>query len=113
MEDEYFIASDLKRVLQAEGVEVLGPVGRLADALAIVERERVDVALLDVNLGSAMSFPVAERLQALGVPFLFLTGYDAWTLPEPLRNVPLLAKPFDSDAVIAAVHALCGMEEVR
>lgn len=100
-------------MLEAEGAVVVGPVGRLSDALSLVARERVDVAMLDVNLGSAMCFPVAEQLQAQGVPFLLLTGYDAWTLPETLRDVPLLAKPFDSDAVIAALRALCGMEEVR
>ncbi|MEG8040643.1 hypothetical protein QP166_15330 [Sphingomonas sp. LR60] len=46
------------------------------------------------------------------MPFLFLTGYDGWTLPEWLRDVPLLIKPFDSAAVIAAVRALCELERV-
>lgn len=113
MEDEYFIASDLKRALEREGMAVAGPVGRVPDALALIERGDVDAAMLDVNLGSAMCFPIADRLLALGVPFLFLTGYDAWTLPERLREIPLLAKPFDSDAVIAAVRALCDREVVR
>ncbi|KQN92816.1 hypothetical protein ASE95_09235 [Sphingomonas sp. Leaf231] len=92
---------------------VVGPAGRVDDAMALVDRGGVDVAMLDVNLGSAMCFPVAERLAALGIPFLFLTGYDGWTLPEPLRDVPLLAKPFNNNAVVAAVRALCDMEEGR
>lgn len=113
VEDEYFIASDLKRALEAHGITVVGPVGRVADALALIERERIDVAMLDVNLGNAMCFPIAERLRTCGVPFLFLTGYDAWTLPESLRDVRLLVKPFDSAAVVAAVRNLCEMEKVR
>lgn len=113
VEDEYFIASDLKRALEAQGLAVVGPVGRVADALALIERERIDVAMLDVNLGNAMCFPVAERLRACGVPFLFLTGYDGWTLPESFRDVPLLVKPFDGAVVAAAVRNLCEMERVR
>ena len=113
VEDEYFIASDLKRALEAQGVTVIGPSGRVADALALIERERIDVAMLDVNLGNAMCFPIAERLRTCGVPFLFLTGYDGWTLPEALRDVPLLVKPFDSAVVVAAVRDLCEMEKVR
>lgn len=113
VEDEYFIASDLKRVLEARGATIVGPVGRVADALALIERAPIDAAMLDVNLGSAMCFPIAERLQSRGVPFLFLTGYDGWTLPEGLRDVPLMVKPFDSAAVVAAVRDLCGMERVR
>jgi DNA-binding response OmpR family regulator len=112
VEDEYFIASDLKRALEAHGMVVVGPVGRVADALALIEREPIDVATLDVNLGTAMCYPIAEQLKARGVPFLFLTGYDGWTLPEWLRDVPLLIKPFDSAAVIAAVRALCELERV-
>ncbi len=112
VEDEYFIASDLKRALEAQGMVVVGPVGRVADALTLIEREPIDVATLDVNLGTAMCYPIAEQLKARGVPFLFLTGYDGWTLPEWLRDVPLLIKPFDSGAVIAAIRALCGLEKV-
>ncbi len=113
VEDEYFIASDLKRALETQGATVVGPVGRVADALALIERAPIDAAMLDVNLGSAMCFPVAELLQSRGVPFLFLTGYDGWTLPEGLRTAPLMVKPFDSAAVIAAARDLCGMENVR
>lgn len=112
VEDEYFIASDLKRALEAQGVVVVGPVGRVADALALIEREPIDAATLDVNLGTAMCYPIAEQLTKRGVPFLFLTGYDGWTMPEWLRDVPLLIKPFDSAAVIAAVRSLCGLERV-
>ncbi|MEH3123240.1 MAG: response regulator [Sphingomonas phyllosphaerae] len=112
VEDEYFIASDLKRALEAQGVVVVGPVGRVADALALIEREQIDAATLDVNLGTAMCYPIAEQLTKRGVPFLFLTGYDGWTMPEWLRDVPLLIKPFDSAAVIAAVRSLCGLERV-
>lgn len=113
VEDEYFIASDLKRALEAQGAVVLGPVAGVDAALNLIARGEVDVAMLDVNLGSAMCFPVAERLRALGVPFLFLTGYDDWVLPETFRDVPLLVKPFETRAVIAAVGALVDVEMTR
>ncbi|WP_236552439.1 response regulator [Belnapia sp. F-4-1] len=61
------------------GASVVGPVGSVDDALALVERAACDgglsAAVLDINLGGAMVSPVADRLAALNVPFLFATGY--------------------------------------
>ncbi|WP_058755231.1 response regulator [Sphingomonas endophytica] len=113
MEDEYFIASDLKRALEAEQVTVVGPVGSVADALRLIDHDGVDIAMLDVNLGTAMCFPVAERLRELGVPFMFLTGYDDWALPDVFRDVPLLPKPFVVGDVLAAVRRLSDSETVQ
>ena len=54
----------------------------------------IDLAILDVNLRGAQSFPVAEVLAARGVPFLFATGYDATILKPPYSGTPTLQKPF-------------------
>lgn len=103
VEDEYFIASDLRRALHAAGATVLGPVGDLGSALRMVESEALDIGLLDVNLGGEASYPVAEALTELGVPLLFLTGYDGWSMPERFRAAPRMAKPFAADALVAMV----------
>lgn len=103
VEDEYFIASDLRRGLDAAGATVVGPVGDLGSALRLVESEALDVALLDVNLAGEASYPVAEALTRLGVPLLFLTGYDGWSMPERFRAAPRMAKPFAADALIARI----------
>jgi DNA-binding response OmpR family regulator len=105
VEDEYFIASDLKRQLAGEGAEVVGPVATLEAGLRLAD-EPLDAAVLDVNLEEDLSYPIAERLRARDVPFLLLTGYDAWSLPPEYRSAPRLAKPFAPGAVAAAVAAL-------
>ncbi|HKT75718.1 MAG TPA: response regulator [Sphingobium sp.] len=107
VEDEYFIASDLQRALHAEGAVVVGPVGELNQALSLAADKALDAAILDVNLEGAMSFPIAERLAAGHVPFMFLTGYDAWSLPPGYEETPRLPKPFSTPRVVDAVSALC------
>ena len=70
------------------------PAARLEQALALAERERLDGAVLDVNLDGQMVFPVAEVLRRRGIPFLFLTGYDsAAALPRDFRSERRLIKP--------------------
>lgn len=110
VEDEYFIAADLQRALQAEGAEIVGPVGDVGRALALAAEKALDAAILDVNLEGSMSFPIAERLAADQVPFLFLTGYDDWSLPSGYDAAPRVAKPFSTPRVVDAVSALCGGE---
>lgn len=112
VEDEYFIASDLKRALQKADAIVVGPVGDIDLGLSLVARDRLDAAVLDVNLEGTTSYPIADRLAAQAVPYLFLTGYDGWALPEPYRAVPRVPKPFPMRAVLACVGQLIGMEVV-
>ncbi|WP_347302983.1 response regulator [Croceibacterium sp. TMG7-5b_MA50] len=98
VEDEFYIASNLRRSLHDLGAIVIGPAPDLATALPLAE-EALDAAVLDVNLDYEQSFPVADRLRERGIPFLLLTGYDAWALPESYQDAPRLAKPFATNAV--------------
>jgi CheY-like chemotaxis protein len=107
VEDEYFIASDLQRALRQEGAEVVGPVGNLARGLRMVAEGDLDAAILDVNLEGDMSYPIADQLVAEHVPFMFLTGYDGWSLPLAYQATPRLSKPFSQPEVIKALAALC------
>ena len=100
VEDEYFIAADLRRALDAAGAVVVGPVGDLNSAMRLVRQESLDLVLLDVNLAGEASYPVAETLGERGVPVLFLTGYDGWSMPERYRATPRMAKPFAADALV-------------
>ena len=94
VEDDYFIANDLCRVLENEGVQVLGPVGRVDHALGVIAKsDRIDGALVDLNLHGVMAYPVADALTDRCVPFLFLTGYDRAAIPERFKNVPHCQKP--------------------
>lgn len=105
-EDEYFLAADLKRALIGQGATVLGPVGELAGAMALVDRRDIDSAIIDVNLAGTLSYPLADRLTASDVPFLFLTGYDGWALPEAYRSANRLSKPCFVDKVVETLGEL-------
>jgi DNA-binding LytR/AlgR family response regulator len=64
-----------------------------------------DFALLDVGLVHEKSFAIAERLDALNIPFAFVTGYGAIAgLPAALSTKPTLPKPCSSDALQAMLR---------
>ena len=98
VEDEYLIAASLARGLEGRGAEVVGPAGSVRDALALVEAAggRLDGAVLDINLRDERVYPVADALVARGVPFIFLTGYDARVIPDAYAGVPRCEKPVSS-----------------
>ncbi|MGP9821897.1 response regulator [Salinarimonas sp. NSM] len=99
VEDEYFIADDLAQALAAEGAEVVGPVGDAREALELIARERIDRAVLDINLRGELVFDVASALKARGVPFVFATGYGGNVVPNGLDDVPRWEKPFDATSL--------------
>lgn len=110
IEDEYFIASDLARALRKEDAVVVGPAGALGKGMTLLDGEPLDAAVLDVNLESDHSYPIADKLAERSVPYMFLTGYDGWALPEAYRNAPRVAKPFAVHTVLACVGELVGTE---
>jgi CheY-like chemotaxis protein len=97
VEDEMLIGMLLEDMLVDLGHEVAAVVPRLRDALAAVERETFDLAILDVHLHGESAFPVADALISRGVPFVFATGYGERGLPETYRGRPVLQKPFAKD----------------
>lgn len=93
-EDEYMIAQEIVSVLADAGAEVLGPVPRLAAAVQLVaSKDRIDGALLDVNLGNEAIWPVVDALLARRVPLVLATGYDARAIPQAYANLPRCEKP--------------------
>lgn len=110
VEDEYFVAADLKRALAAERAVPVGPAGDLRRGLVLLDGEPVDGALLDVNLEGSSSYAIADRLAERGVPFVFLTGYDGWALPDAYRDAPRIPKPFKVGQVLDALRLLIKRE---
>lgn len=105
-EDEFLVYLGLEEELRANGFDVLGPFASLAEIEAAVARESIDVALLDINLGGQMIFPVADALRARNIPFIFLSGYASNVVPERYGDVPRLDKPYDPVKLIAALDRL-------
>ena len=73
----------------------------------------MDAAVLDVNLNGRHVAPVADKLAALGVPFLFATGYGDTCDTGGHETAPRLQKPFAPENLISAVDALTSANAPR
>jgi DNA-binding response OmpR family regulator len=107
-DDEPLIAMDLAEELEAAGAFVLGPASTIEDAMALFTSGRVDAAVLDIQLGDELIYPLADRLAVDGVPFVFITGCQTATIPEAYADVPVCDKPFPSNSVAAALTRCSG-----
>jgi CheY-like chemotaxis protein len=103
VEDSVLIADVIVDALCDCGCNAVGPAARLAQGLMLAAVERLDGALLDVNLAGEPCFPIAAALGARGVPFAFLTGYGEVGVPPEYRAVPRLTKPFTIDNLMQLV----------
>jgi PAS domain S-box-containing protein len=99
VEDEALVAIDIKYMLVDFGFEVIGPCNKITDALAVVANDDVDAAILDVNVGGELIYPVAHCLMAKGVPFIFMTGYGAEALDKRFAHCRVLQKPIQRQAL--------------
>jgi DNA-binding response OmpR family regulator len=110
VEDEALLAMALKDTLLDLGFAVLGPVGSVAKAQALIEREgsTIGCAVLDIDLGTETAYPIADALALRGVPFLFLTGYGAAGVEDRYRSVPLLVKPARAEALASLMGTIMG-----
>lgn len=105
VEDESVIAMLLRKLLQQHGFEVVGPFGRLSGAMSALEERTVDLALLDVQIGSEVVYPLAARLRERGTPFIFLTGHDALECPPQFAGCARMTKPFRLEMLLSAIEA--------
>jgi CheY-like chemotaxis protein len=95
VEDSLLTADAIQDLLEIGGCEIVGPAATVAAALDLVARSTLDGAVLDINLGGELSFPVAAALIERDIPFLFLTGYSDIVVPPQYRGMRKLDKPSD------------------
>lgn len=92
------LAMMVEDLLTELGCEVVGPAASVAEALSLVaQQDRLDGAVLDVNLGSERVYSVAETLKEQCVPYVFVTGYGPGGLEGDHRGHPTIQKPFRLD----------------
>ncbi len=104
VEDDYFLADDLRRELNEAGATVLGPVGTLEAALSVIHSDpHIDGAVLDINLAGDSAYPAADLLTQGQVPFAFTTGYDDSVIPSRFAHVPRCRKPVNLTKVVHAI----------
>lgn len=105
VEDDPIIALDVAQTLSDAGATILGPAHKVAEAQSLIDRTLPDLAVLDWQLEQETVSPVAHRLAALGVPFLFHTSSRG--RPEAAHpGVRVVDKPTRPEQLIAAVKTL-------
>lgn len=107
VDDEYIIGMGLATTLENAGFEVIGPAGSVDEAMALLEKRRCSLAILDVRLGrEETSEPLARHLKDQGIPFFVTSGYLSEQRPHALRGVPSFSKPVGARTILAAVQSI-------
>ena len=107
VEDEMLVAMEFEGLLQRQGCAVVGPASTVDRALALLDHDQQDAALLDVNLNGEPATAVAVALKTRGVPFVLVTGYGEAQSSEPeLQGAPRVDKPVDHYALMRALAQL-------
>jgi CheY-like chemotaxis protein len=104
VEDDPIIALDFEDTILRFGVKRVRAASNVTRALQLIDERAPDFALLDIGLVRENSFAVAERLETLGIPFAFVSGYDGEAaLSDAFAQRPRLPKPCTTDALEAAL----------
>ena len=107
-EDEAIVAMDLEMLMEDFGYRVMGPYTSIKTALANLDEQVPQVALLDVRLDDGEVFPVADRLKEMDVPLIFHSGHiRLHDLSESYPDAQCCQKPVSTADLKAALeHAL-------
>jgi CheY-like chemotaxis protein len=104
IEDEMLVAMEFESLLQRQGCAVVGPASTVDRALALLDHDQPDAALLDLNLNGESASAVAVALRTRGVPFVLVTGYGEAQSSEPeLQGAPRVDKPVNHYALVRAL----------
>jgi CheY-like chemotaxis protein len=109
VEDDPLISLDFEETILGFGVTTVRSAANVKTALGLIAEQPPDFVLLDVALLRENSFAVAEKLDALKIPFVFVTGYDSDArLPVGLAGRPRLGKPCSAEALEKALRQATG-----
>ncbi|MCB2015722.1 MAG: GAF domain-containing protein [Sphingobium sp.] len=107
VEDNVLISIETEELLLSCGVKTVHLAASVKEALAILDRAEVDFALLDVNLGTETSAPVAVRLNEMNIPFIVASGYgDSKAEDDAYAGAEVLTKPYNNISLRSALAAI-------
>ena len=100
VEDEMMVLIMIEDMLAELGCESVAAAANVDQALALIDAQVFDAAMLDMNLNGNESYAVADALAARGVPFVFSTGYSGHDIRDGYRDRPVLKKPFKYEQLV-------------
>jgi two-component sensor histidine kinase/DNA-binding response OmpR family regulator len=95
VEDEALVAMVLEEQLQELGLSIVAICATVSEAMKAIDETSPGAAILDVNLGGQLVYPVADRLSTLGTPFVFVTGYGRESIDRRFSSAVVLEKPVE------------------
>ena len=109
LEDDALISLDTEEILLSLGADRVHVAHSLDAAESIVAAERLDVAVLDLVIGSGRSEALARRLVGQSLPVVFASGHDdVGEIAIGLERVPMVRKPYSAQSLQAALAAALG-----
>jgi two-component sensor histidine kinase/CheY-like chemotaxis protein len=96
VEDEPLVAMMIEKIIVSLGFSVAGACATVAQARQAIDSKEFTGAILDVNLGGELVFPVADILSRRQIPFIFTTGYGPERIVPRFTHIPLLPKPVEA-----------------
>lgn len=109
VEDQYLITLEIEQALRGLGYSEINAVATLKDALKAVNNKKPNIVTVDLQLIDGDAGPLVGTLEALEIPFIYLTGYDR--PKNPTLTVPWLEKPIDEGEFVRAVEAATAKSE--
>ena len=112
-EDEMILAAELEDELSALGAVTIGLVVSVESAIEYLNQTvQIDAALINVQLRGELSFPLADELIARNIPFMFVTGNDAF-IRQQYPDVPCCTKPSEVGKVLKALRDMIHADSTR
>jgi DNA-binding NarL/FixJ family response regulator len=110
VEDQWLVANALKLLLEAEGMEVTGPAATTADAFRLATEQKLDLAVVDINLKGETSCGLIDQLRDQRVRIVVASGYAV--RPQLTAKVAaVLQKPVNRPELLAALRRALRVDE--
>jgi DNA-binding response OmpR family regulator len=107
VEDDELVAAITIQMLEDDGYQVVHA-NTILLALTLLEKGEFTVAVLDIQIADASVFPVARRLSALDVPYVFVSGAHGATIPSEFRDRPFFIKPYRPRQLLSELEKMTG-----
>ena len=106
-EDDAVIAMDYAGMLSSAGAEIVSTARTAGEAVAHLQDDAVDAAIVDFLLADGKSSELQAILTEKRIPFVVISGYPSVLVRES-SDQKVLHKPVTADNLCAAVLAVCG-----
>lgn len=106
VEDEMLVLMNIEMALEDLGCSTIWAAASVAEALALLDRQTFDAAVIDVNFAGEKCYQVVDTLSGLGIPFAFSTGYGDHGDRPDLDDRSTLRKPYLRKHLVAMLSQL-------